>query len=307
MLNEMAEIAARPLAITPHGWRALVAKADHFLKYQQSAQTRADAADMAQPPGDTTTPGPCVVRIIGPIVKRDGILTYFNLAVSCQAIEKALTYAMGDTRASCIILQIDSPGGCVEGVPELADMVFNARKIKPVYSVADSMAASAAYWIGSQANKFFISPSGCAGSVGVIFVHFDCSKLYENEGIQPTIIYAGENKADLTEYAPLSDGARAAVQEDVNYFYKNFTAAVARGRGIKAREVELSYGGGRTLNAAAAVTAGAADGVMSFPAVVALAQKETAGKKSAMRAASVHEYKARAAQVAANALSLKQY
>ena len=66
-----------------------------------------------------------------------------------------------------IIFDLDSPGGVVYGVPELAAKIRAFRNTKPIYAVANSEAGSAAYWIGSAASKFYVTPSGQVGSIGV--------------------------------------------------------------------------------------------------------------------------------------------
>jgi ClpP class serine protease len=46
------------------------------------------------------------------------------------------------------VIDVDSPGGTVAGVQELAAEMLAARGRKPVIAVANSLMASAAYWIG---------------------------------------------------------------------------------------------------------------------------------------------------------------
>ena len=85
-----------------------------------------------------------------------------------EAFGAAFDRAAADSSIGAIVLNIDSPGGSVYGVEELADKIYKARGTKPVYAVANSLAASAAYWIGSAASQLYVTPSGEVGSIGVL-------------------------------------------------------------------------------------------------------------------------------------------
>jgi capsid assembly protease len=97
----------------------------------------------------------------------------------------------------------------LRGVGELADEVYRARARKPVAAVANSVAASAAYWVGSAAAEFYVAPGGEVGSIGVFALHEDWSKALGKQGIATTLVTAGRYKTEQSPYAPLSATARA--------------------------------------------------------------------------------------------------
>ena len=173
----------------------------------------------------------------------------------------ALAEALNDETIGAVLIDINSPGGSVYGCQELADMVFAARKVKPVIGLANSLAASAAYWIGSQCSELYCSPSGEVGSIGVYTQHADISALYARMGINITTISAGKYKTEGSPTAPLTDEAKAAIQESIDGYYASFTASVARGRATAVADVRSGMGQGRCLSAKAAVSAGMLDGV----------------------------------------------
>ena len=113
-------------------------------------------------------------------------------------------------------LVIDSPGGSVLGLPETADVIHPANRVKPVRAFVTGIAASAAYWLASQASTITLTPSGEVGSVGVLDIHADISKALENSGVKLTAVTAGEHKVERAPFTPLSDDARAHMQEGVN-------------------------------------------------------------------------------------------
>jgi signal peptide peptidase SppA len=172
--------------------------------------------------------------------------------------------AVGNDEIKGIVLNIDSPGGSTDLVPETAAEVRDARGSKPIVAIANTMAASAAYWIGAQADEFIVTPSGEAGSIGVFAMHEDYSAMDETMGVRTTLISAGKYKTEANPFEPLSDEAKAAIQGSVDEFYSMFVNDVAKGRDVKASDVRNGFGEGRVLTARAAVDAGMADRVATF-------------------------------------------
>ncbi|MDQ2963225.1 MAG: S49 family peptidase, partial [Pseudomonadota bacterium] len=114
--------------------------------------------------------------------------------MSTTRFAAALRAALADETIGGIVIDVDSPGGSVYGVQELADEIYAARAQKPIYAVANTLAASAAYWLGSAASEFYVTPSGEVGSIGVYAAHEDWSKALDIAGIKTTLISAGQHK-----------------------------------------------------------------------------------------------------------------
>lgn len=178
---------------------------------------------------------------------------------------------LADSAVQSLVLDIDSPGGTIGAAIELADLIYSARQAKPVYAVANDLAASAAYWIGSQASQMYVAPGGQAGSIGVYAAHADFSKAFETAGVKTTLISAGKYKTEGNPYEPLSQEARDFVQGQVDGYYDQFVAAVARGRSVAPAFVRQSMGGGRTFLATKAVGARMADGIATLGQVTSRA------------------------------------
>ncbi|WP_300319245.1 S49 family peptidase [Accumulibacter sp.] len=189
-------------------------------------------------------------------------------SVSTQQFAAALRQALADASVSQILIDIDSPGGSVYCVSELADEIAAARAQKPVVAIANSMAASAAHWIGCSASEFYVTPGGKVGSIDVWQAHFDYSLAFAAEGIQPTLISAGKYKVEGNPYVPLDEEAQGFMQSRVDDYYATFTKAVARGRGVPIAQVREGMGQGRVLGGDAAQAQGMIDGVATFDDVV---------------------------------------
>jgi signal peptide peptidase SppA len=187
---------------------------------------------------------------------------------SIQALTAQFRQALQDGNCKAIVFDVDSPGGSVEGVMELAQEIYDARKVKPVTAVSNAMACSAAYWLASAASEVVCTPSGQCGSIGVYMVHQDMSKALENEGVKVTIIKAGKYKAEGSSSQPLSDEAQAYLQSQVDSVNSSFIKAVAQHRGTSQAAVRDGFGQGRSLLAGDAVKAGLADRVGTLDSVL---------------------------------------
>ena len=191
--------------------------------------------------GDVSTPGTAT----------DTVRRHFAEMASDDSIES-------------IVLDIDSPGGSVFGIQELAADIYAGRERKRIVAVANSLAASAAYWIASAADELVVTPGGAVGSIGVFTAHEDHSGALAQKGIDVTLISAGKYKVEGNPFGPLGDEARAALQETVNDYYNAFVNGVAENRGIGTLSVRNGYGMGRTVGATRALQEGMVDRIEPF-------------------------------------------
>jgi signal peptide peptidase SppA len=215
-----------------------------------------------------------------------GIISLFGL-ISRSVLNQVTSFfrfALNDRGISSILFQIDSPGGAIDGVPEFADEIFAARGRKKIIAIANTMAASAAYWIASSAEELVVTPSGSLGSIGVFAVHEDLSKALDMAGVKVSLVSAGKYKVEGNPYEPLSHGARQNTQYQVNAFHQMFVQAVARGRNVSSLDVRTKFGEGRIVLAADAVRARMADRVATLDQT--LARLGVGNRKSARAASS---------------------
>jgi capsid assembly protease len=190
---------------------------------------------------------------------------------------------VNDPSIGTIVLDVDSPGGSVDLVPETAAKVRAANARKEIVAVANTRAASAAYWIASQAGQLVVSPSGAVGSIGVYAAHQDISRQLDEDGVTMTLISAADHKTDGNPFEPLSDEARATIQANVDAYYGMFVSDVADGRGVDPGVVEKKFGQGKMMLAVDAVKVGMADGVGTLEQTLdrLLAGKPATGRRSA--------------------------
>lgn len=234
--------------------------------------------------------GVAVLPLVGTIIQRADAFTEVSGAVSVQRFTQSFRQALADPNVGSIVIDVDSPGGQVSGVEELSTEIFQARGQKPITAVANSLAASAAYWIATAADEVVVTPSGEVGSIGVFAAHEDISGMLEQEGVKMSLVSAGKFKTEGNPFEPLTEEARASIQGRVDEYYEMFVLAVARNRGVKRSEVRNGFGEGRVVGAKEAVSLGMADRVATLDETV---NKLLGGRRSRRAAAAEVEFRRR--------------
>ena len=222
----------------------------------------------AAPTGAPRQGAVAVLPLHGVMSQRMNMLQAMSGGTSTEMFGKQFRDAMNDPNISGVVIDIDSPGGSVFGVAELWATVRASRGIKPIVAFANSMAASAAYWVATAADEIVVTPGGEVGSIGVLTGHADISKQLEMEGEKVTLISAGKKKVDGNPFEPLSDEARADIQARVDDYYESFVSAVAQGRGATVAAVKRGFGEGAMVGAEEAVALKMADRVGTLETAV---------------------------------------
>jgi signal peptide peptidase SppA len=182
-------------------------------------------------PVDLDAAGIATIDVCGSLVAKCSGMDAMSGLTSYADIAAEFSAALTNPACRGIILAIDSPGGEVAGMFELADLIVDARGQKPICAVVEC-AASAAFLIASAADQIVVSRTGITGSVGIICLHLDQSAADEKAGLKYTAIYAGDRKTDGNPHEPLSPEARGGMQDRVDKVYGMFVTAAAGNRGI---------------------------------------------------------------------------
>jgi signal peptide peptidase SppA len=216
-----------------------------------------------------------VLNLYGLIMPKAEHFQISERGTSADRFGVAFQKAMDDPSIAAIVLNVDSPGGSVYGIPELAKIVRDygpprGKGRKKVVAVANPLEASAAWWIGSQADWKVAGLSSDIGSQGVFSIHIDESERLKAEGLNPTIVRApaGGFKAEFIGTQPLSEESKARMQERADAMLRMFIADVAAGRGVSQRKAEASFGQGRVFSAKEALAAGMIDEIGTLSEVI---------------------------------------
>lgn len=264
-------------------------RADDTPWDDDDAEDRAARRQAADRRRNEPQEGIAVVPLMGVISPRvhdvEGLST--GGGTSAEGFAALMRQLAADPAIKGIVLDVDSPGGNVAGIPEAVDAIREVRAAgKPISAVAHHWAASAAYWLASAADELVVTPSGEVGSIGVYAYHEDVSKRMEMLGVTPTLIKAGPNKAEGHPAFPLTEDAKADIQASVDRHYSAFVKDVAKGRGVSVSTVREQFGGGRMIGAQEAVKLGMADRVGSLADTIKRMQR-TAGKPARAASSSV--------------------
>lgn len=234
--------------------------------------------------------GVALIQIIGTMTQRGDVIGSAETRSTAAAAQEVLA-AAEDPKVDAGIIEVDSPGGEVYGVPELWQAIRRASAVKPFVTVANSVAASAALYAASAGTEFWITPSGEAGSLGVYALHVDVSKALYDMGEKPEFIVADDSpfKVEGNPYEPLTEDARAQLKKSVNRYMGMFVRDVARGRGVSVDYVRQSFGQGRMMGPQEAVAVRMADKVGTLEQAIARAaqlgaerRQERAGTRAAI-------------------------
>jgi ClpP class serine protease len=264
-MDLLQQVLAEPWAITEDGLETILAVA---------AGTVEDVR-MAQAPGRHTRPtaradGVAVLPVSGTLVASDSrlarMLVGFLGGTFTADLADQFAAAMADDDVRSIVLAVDSPGGQVPGIADLAEQVYQARGHKRVLAHVRGMGTSAAYWLAAAAEEVLASPTAFLGSIGVVV------GLPSQDGSRNLVRSANAPNKRLD---PTTAAGLAEVQARADAVERVFVAAVARNRGTTPERVLADFGKGGTLVAEAAVRAGMADGIDTLPGTVARAAGAT--------------------------------
>ncbi len=203
-----------------------------------------------------------VIPVLGTLTQRVEVVGSASTRSTIDIVAE-LQEAVADPKVDAAVLEFDSPGGEVFGVPEAWQAIREAAKVKPVVAAVNSVAGSAAYYLASAASEIWVTPSGTVGSVGVYALHVDASKALEAEGQAWEFIVAQDSpfKVEGSPAGPLSDEARAELQGDIDRHMGMFVKHLALGRQVSRDTVRETFGRGRMKGPEAAKAAGMIDEV----------------------------------------------
>ena len=209
-----------------------------------------------------------IIPVHGPIFRYGGFYSLLFGGSSIQKLSEDLDEAVNNPEISSIILDIDSPGGQVNGINEFSDMVRAANDKKPVYAYVGGTAASAAYWIASSCARIVVDKTAQLGSIGVVIGFY---KDDDDDYVEIVSTASPKKRMDL-------DDEKAELQQKANELADIFIGAVAKNRKVKPETVIKDFGQGGVLIGDKAVNAGMADEIGSMESLIkSLSTKQNGG------------------------------
>lgn len=172
-----------------------------------------------------------IIPIIGPLTKYGDLCS-----PGMQAYQALINRANNTPSIDGIVLVMDTPGGTVDGTPELALAVKNSAK--PVGVFADSMVASAGMWIASQASVIVGNKNNPTefGSIGAFSALKNYSKMMDAGNTPEVEIITAPQSSTKVPYdpsKPVTDDVRQMVKSHLAPMADMIINAVKAGRGDK--------------------------------------------------------------------------
>lgn len=217
--------------------------------------------------------GTALISLNGPMTKGQTFDSMFGFGTSTDALRGAFVQARQDKDIHSILFKVTSPGGSVDSIMELADLVGEVAAIKNVTVQIEGQAASAAYLVASQATKVFAGRGDMIGSIGTKMQLLDMSQAFEKEGIRAIAIDTGEFKSTGAPGLPITDKQIAQLQILVDAHFELFVQAVVQGRKRMSEKAVRAVADGRMFMANDAKELGLIDGISTFEKTLLSLQK----------------------------------
>ena len=208
--------------------------------------------------------GIAVIEISGVLIHRGGWIGQSSGQTSYEGITAQIEAAATDPSVRGLALEIDSFGGEVAGVFDLADRIRAIRASKPVWAFVAEHAFSAGYALASQADRILLPRTGAVGSIGVVVMHADLSGQLDQDGVRVTLIHAGSHKVDANPYTPLPADIRDDIQREIDVLRFLFAETVAAGRGVRLSQEAALATEAASFRGTEAVASGLADEVIDL-------------------------------------------
>ncbi len=198
--------------------------------------------------------GKAIIPITG-VISQDIFDVWFFGGINPAVILNQIKQAEQDDSVNEISFYIDSPGGAVSLIQEIAKMISNSEKKTSAYVV--DMAASGAYWIASATEAIWAAETAEVGSVGAVVMVL---RNNDNNGVVEFI----SAQSPLKRIDPATDAGRSEYQRQADDIAEIFINEVARNRGKDKEYVLENFGGGGMLISHRAQSVGMVDKISTF-------------------------------------------
>ena len=271
-MTNLSHIASRvfntPLMIDSKKLAAILAVLAPRLGVEPPAVEAALLTEQqSRKPYAVTDAGVAVIEVAGSLVNRASGMDAQSGLTAYEQLGNEILDAATDPQVRGILMRFDSYGGEANGAWDVAALIEEAARIKPVWAAVDDWALSAGYLLASATDRIWVTRTGGVGSVGIIAMHLDQSGWDAANGLRYTTIFAGDRKNDFNPHEPLSEGAHDVLVTEVDRLYSMFVDAVSRRRSVSAAAVRGTEAG--ILYGEDAVARGFADRIGTFRGALA--------------------------------------
>jgi ClpP class serine protease len=167
-----------------------------------------------------------VISIQGQLIPQSNWLTRLFGMTGYDEIKNSLVSVINEGSSKSMLLDINSPGGATEGLEDVASSIKQVNdEFMPVVAHSAGTMASAAYWLGSAAGEVYATKMATVGSIGVVAVHQEISKMLTDQGITTTVLRKGKYKMLGNPLEKLSALAIKVIDDQLAFMYEVFTSS----------------------------------------------------------------------------------
>lgn len=190
-----------------------------------------------------------------------------------------LIKSLEDSRASAVLLRIDSPGGTTTGSEAVHEAVRKLSAKKPVVAVVDGLAASGGYIVALGSDRIVARQTSLVGSIGVLFQFPNLARLMDTIGVKVEEVKSSPLKAAPNPFEPASPEAIAALKRVVDDNYDWFKRLVRERRNLADPEL-ASVSDGRVHSGRQAIALKLVDEMGGEAEAIAWLERERGVAKS---------------------------
>lgn len=177
--------------------------------------------------------GVAIIPAQGSLVQRVAGLDPYSGTVGYNQLEQKFDMAMADDGVRSILFDVDSPGGQVAGCFDLARKIRSVSGRnggKPIVGAANEQACSAGYALLSACDEIYMPDTAIVGSIGVWTLLVDMTRNLDREGIEITMVRAGDRKARGAWFEKADKETVSKLMAWVENTRSQFAALVAENR-----------------------------------------------------------------------------
>lgn len=211
-----------------------------------------------------------IISFAGQMVRHETWLTRLLQMPTYEGIKDALTtVASGHEGARIALIDADTPGGLVDGCGGLGRYIAEIdKKVMPVYGYTGAQCCSAGVWIMSNTRRFYADVDTQIGSIGVLAIHQEISRMLESVGVKVNVFRSAPYKSLANRFEPLSKLAKEEIEEEMAVQHGKFVSQIAAGRGLTEAYVAKNIATGKVFDENKALSLKLIDAISSIEVVV---------------------------------------
>ncbi len=164
--------------------------------------------------------------------------SFQSKVISASKMYRTLEKIESDSSIKACVIRVSSPGGSALESEKILTKIKVLREKIPVVVSMGNVAASGGYYIAMASDYIVADPFVITGSIGVVSMFPNLSKLSEKVGITTDSVQRGKFVNSFDLFSTPNKGTIAAIKEGIEGTYLEFKSRVAEGRGLSLSEVE---------------------------------------------------------------------